>query len=371
MNISEQIVLTPKEQATIDRWSRSRSAPLRLVQRARIIQLAAKGVYNHEIAERLNISRPTVQLWRGRFLAFRLSGLEKDAPRPGRFPKISHKKVMAIVSQCHTTYHSCQCNALEHSHYGRSTAHQQRHCPSDLETIQSQTSSDQEVQTQQRQKVSRKTLRYCRPLPESSRQSYCLLRRRKKSDSSIGAHATVTTSATRHPSKTNSRLYEAWHNNTICCLKHTGRYRNRRLHAPAQTSGIYQISTDHQYENSSRLGYSPDCRQLWNPQTSACSKLAETAPTFSPSFYSHFQFMAEYGGMLVLRNYIKKNSPGFIFKNVKELIMAIKQYIESHNQNPKVFVWTASVESIMTKISKCKDLLDCHQFVTAYLQALY
>lgn len=46
------------------------------------------------------------------------------------------------------------------------------------------------------------------------------------------------------------------------------------------------------------------------------------------------------------------------FKNVKELIMAIKQYIESHNQNPKVFVWTASVDSIMRKISKCKDLLD-------------
>ena len=46
------------------------------------------------------------------------------------------------------------------------------------------------------------------------------------------------------------------------------------------------------------------------------------------------------------------------FKNVKELIMAIKQYIESHNQNPKVFVWTASVENIMRKISKCKDLLD-------------
>jgi uncharacterized protein involved in cysteine biosynthesis len=45
------------------------------------------------------------------------------------------------------------------------------------------------------------------------------------------------------------------------------------------------------------------------------------------------------------------------FKNVHELIAAIKQYIESHNQNPKAFVWTASVESIMRKISKCKDLL--------------
>jgi len=34
--------------------------------------------------------------------------------------------------------------------------------------------------------------------------------------------------------------------------------------------------------------------------------------------------------------------------------MVIKKYIESHNQNPKVFVWTASVESIMKKISNVK-----------------
>ena len=41
-------------------------------------------------------------------------------------------------------------------------------------------------------------------------------------------------------------------------------------------------------------------------------------------------------------------------KNVKELIKTIKQYIDSHNQNPKVFVWTASFENIMRKISNVK-----------------
>jgi transposase len=46
------------------------------------------------------------------------------------------------------------------------------------------------------------------------------------------------------------------------------------------------------------------------------------------------------------------------FKNIKDLITAINQYVESHNQNPRVFVWTASVQSIMTKIVKCKEVLD-------------
>lgn len=46
------------------------------------------------------------------------------------------------------------------------------------------------------------------------------------------------------------------------------------------------------------------------------------------------------------------------FQNVPDRIAAITPYIEGHNQNPQVFVWTASVEKIMTKIAQCKEALD-------------
>jgi transposase len=46
------------------------------------------------------------------------------------------------------------------------------------------------------------------------------------------------------------------------------------------------------------------------------------------------------------------------FKNVPELIDAITQYLDNHNQNPRVFIWSASVDRIMTKIAKCKEALD-------------
>jgi hypothetical protein len=47
------------------------------------------------------------------------------------------------------------------------------------------------------------------------------------------------------------------------------------------------------------------------------------------------------------------------FQNVPALIRAITDYLENHNhQNPKVFVWSASVEHIMAKIAKCKEALD-------------
>ena len=47
-----------------------------------------------------------------------------------------------------------------------------------------------------------------------------------------------------------------------------------------------------------------------------------------------------------------------IFRSVPELIAAIEEYLKNHNQNPKVFVWTASVDRIMTKIAKCKEALE-------------
>lgn len=33
-------------------------------------------------------------------------------------------------------------------------------------------------------------------------------------------------------------------------------------------------------------------------------------------------------------------------------------YLITHNQNPQVFVWSASVERISAKIAKCKEVLD-------------
>jgi transposase len=46
------------------------------------------------------------------------------------------------------------------------------------------------------------------------------------------------------------------------------------------------------------------------------------------------------------------------FRNVRALIAAITQYLENHNQNPHVFVWSAPVERILAKIAKCKEALD-------------
>src|SRR5688572_14623324 len=110
--MASPISLTTEEDSILEAWARSRSMPLRVVQRAQIIQMAADGIQSQDIAHALQVSRPTVQLWRQRFLALRLEGLEKDAPRPGRIPRIPDEKIRAVVE---ATLHTKPRNATHWS----------------------------------------------------------------------------------------------------------------------------------------------------------------------------------------------------------------------------------------------------------------
>jgi transposase len=84
MRIAPSIQLTPADGAVLEKWSRGRSTPARLIVRAKIVLGAAAGLQNKKIAEQLVISKPTVGLWRERFAKQGIAGIEHDASRPGR-----------------------------------------------------------------------------------------------------------------------------------------------------------------------------------------------------------------------------------------------------------------------------------------------
>jgi len=44
------------------------------------------------------------------------------------------------------------------------------------------------------------------------------------------------------------------------------------------------------------------------------------------------------------------------FYSVQELVNNIEEYLKQNNRQPKPFVWTASVEKILEKISRCKAI---------------
>src|SRR3954447_56397 len=97
-----EITLSLGDRSTLERWSRSRSTEARLVERARIVLLAADGRENKDIAAELGITRATAARWRDRFAAAGVAGIEKDAPRGGRPPKARDelaKKIVEMTTQ--------------------------------------------------------------------------------------------------------------------------------------------------------------------------------------------------------------------------------------------------------------------------------
>src|SRR5436190_6010853 len=78
-----RILTVPEcERAELERRARSKGAPARVVERARIVLLAADGLTGPQIAGRLGCTEPTVVKWRRQYAEAGLCGLE-DAPRPG------------------------------------------------------------------------------------------------------------------------------------------------------------------------------------------------------------------------------------------------------------------------------------------------
>ena len=62
----------------LESWTRSSSIRAGLAKRARIVLLAADGVSNTEIADRVGVSRPTVIGWRDRYASWGVRGLEDE-----------------------------------------------------------------------------------------------------------------------------------------------------------------------------------------------------------------------------------------------------------------------------------------------------
>ena len=88
--------VTDKEREVLARWSRRPKSPHSIAQRARIVLLAADGLSNNAVAERVDVNQATVVKWRKRFLERRLDGLV-DEPRPGAPRSISDTEVEAVI----------------------------------------------------------------------------------------------------------------------------------------------------------------------------------------------------------------------------------------------------------------------------------
>jgi transposase len=94
----QPLILTEEEQDRLQSLAhRARSQPL-LARRARVVLACAEGLDNKTVARKLRTSLGMVGKWRSRFLQARLEGLY-DEPRPGAPRRVSDAEVEEVVIQ--------------------------------------------------------------------------------------------------------------------------------------------------------------------------------------------------------------------------------------------------------------------------------
>jgi transposase/DNA-binding CsgD family transcriptional regulator len=351
-----KIILSPEERRVLETWSRGRSLPSRLVQRALIILRSAAGMFNQDIARELQTSRPTVQLWRERFLALRLPGLEKDAPRPGRFPKISQRKIKAVVE---ATLHSRPPNATHWS--TRTMAKAQKLSEATIRRIwKKHNLKPHLVRTfklsRDRRFVEKlcdivglylnppdKSLVLC--LDEKS-QIQALDRTQPGLPLKKGRCGTMTHDYARHGTTTLFAALSMLDGKVIgdCMPRHRHQEFIRFLKKiDSQTPpelDLHLIVDNYGTHKHPRV-------KSWLKR--------------HPRFHLHFTPTSSSWLNLIerwFRELSQKRLRRGSFSSVPALIAAIEEYLSNHNQNPRVFLWSASVDRILSKISKCKEALD-------------
>ena len=353
---AQTIVLSPEEQTTLETWAHGRSLPARLVQRAQIIRMAAGGALNQDIACELRISRPTVQLWRQRFLALRVPGLEKDAPRPGRIPKISSRKIKTVIE---ATLHTTPPNATHWS--TRTMASAQNLSEATIRRIWKQhnlkphlvhtfkLSRDQHFV----EKLCDIVGLYLNPpdrslvlcLDEKS-QIQALDRTQPGLPLKKGRCGTMTHDYVRHGTTTLFAALSMLDGKVIgdCMPRHRHQEFIRFLKKiDAETPpglDLHLIVDNYGTHKHPRV-------KSWLKR--------------HPRFHLHFTPTSSSWLNLVerwFREITDKRLRRGSFASVPILIAAIKDYLTNHNQNPRVFIWSAPVDKILTKIAKCKEALD-------------
>jgi Homeodomain-like domain len=78
--------LSPEQREQMERWLAAPGTPQGVARRCRIVLAAAEGRLDRSIAAVLQVSRPTVILWRQRFAEQGRESLWKIAPGRGRNP---------------------------------------------------------------------------------------------------------------------------------------------------------------------------------------------------------------------------------------------------------------------------------------------
>ena len=361
MRVAPKIVLTDEERSELKRLVRSKLTSVRLAQRARIVQLAADGLQNKDIAAQLGVGRVQVARWRERYTQSRLAGIERDLPRGAPKGSVNVARLVELTTQSQpkaATHWSTRKMAAE---LGVSAASVSRHWRAN--GLKPHLVRGFKVSRDPKfvEKLEDIVGLYLSP-PEHALVLCCdeksqvqaLDRTQPGLPLKKGRAATMTHDYKRNGTTTLFAAMNVLDGQVIAQCQQRHRHTEWLKFLKQIDRETPKDKTLHLIVDNYATHKHPVV-QAW---------LAK-----HPRFHMHFTpTSASWLNMVerFFRDITTDRLRRGVFTSVSELVTAIDEYIAHHNTNPKPFIWTKSARDILKKVMRANSRLSSKQNATLH-----
>lgn len=350
------VTINEADQQELERWVSAHRTPQQVAQRCRIILAAAKGQQDKDIAKSIEVNFKTVALWRQRFCREGADCLWEVAAGRGRKPQIPAGRIEDIINATlqtrppGATHWSCRTLAQAQG-VSKATINRiwQSHGlqPHRIESFK--LSRDPKFLEKLTDVVGlylnppEKALVLC--VDEKS-QIQALDRTQPGLPLKKGRCGTRTHDYKRNGTTTLFAALELAQGKVIgqCFARHRHqeflRFLKRLDVEFPIPMKLHLVMDNYGTHKHPRV-------QSW------LQRHPRFVPHFVPTSASWLNLVERWFGELTGKR-IRRGA----FVSVADLVAAIEEYLVAWNTNPKPFIWTATVESIMEKLARCKQTLE-------------
>jgi putative transposase len=343
------LILSEDEAAQLSSLARSRALPHAIVSRAKVVLWSADGQSNSDIAERLRWAKATVGKWRRRFVEQRVRGLY-DELRSGRPRSIEDEKIAALLKRTvsrrpKAATHWTVRGAAEASGISKSTVHRlfQAFALQPHRTQGFKLSTDPFFV----EKVRDIAGLYLNPpdhalvlCVDEKSQIQALERTQPVLPMGLGYVEGVTHDYVRHGTTTLFAALDVAPGTVFTECKPRHRHQEFLSFLRRLDEAIPKDLNIHLIVDNYATHKHPKVRS-WLAQRPRYE--IHYTPT-----YSSWLNQVERWFALITQRAIRRGS----FRSVKELIRKIDSFVQHYNRSSRPFVWTATADSILKKLSR-------------------
>lgn len=354
---AKELVVSAEDRVQLESIARSQSLPAALVRRAQMILQMADGESNSAVARRFRVSRPTVTMWRTRFREAGIAGLHNEL-KSGRPRSTGDEQIATLINTALKTRPSGKTHWSRRSlaeATGLSTTTVHRYLT--LFGVQPHRTRSFKLSTDPFfiEKVRDIVGLYLNP-PEHAlvlcvdekSQVQALERTQPLLPMGFGYVEGVTHDYVRHGTTTLFAALDIANGSVLTQCKQRHRHQEflsflRHIEASVPADLAVHLICDNYATHKH-----PSVAQ-W------LAKHPRFNVHFTPTSASWLNLVERWFRELTVKR-IRRGS----FGGVPDLIRAIDDFIAANNDDPKPFIWTASVEKILDKLGRCKVILEAH-----------